>query len=67
MNDNTDADIELSILSGEWAVGETQKLIDEYRECPTAHGKLRLLPKLEAISKKMQFEKKIIGKMMDEI
>lgn len=63
-NDIND-DIELSLKSGEWAVDEAKRLMTEYNNCPTAYGKRRLLPKLESIIKKMEYEKKIVGAMMD--
>jgi len=49
--------------SGEWLVGEADKLIKQYVECKTAHERFLLLPKIEHLSCRMSFESKEIKKL----
>jgi len=63
-NDDTSREAELFIESGEWVIKETNKLIDKYKSCKTAHEQSKLIPQLQYLAKKLYLEKKGIERAM---
>jgi hypothetical protein len=57
-------DVALFVENSEWALGEADRLINEYHTCKTAYGRSRLIPQLEYMFKRLSFERKEIGKLL---
>jgi hypothetical protein len=53
------------IHSSEWLTTEADRLIKEYRSCKTMHAQRQLLPKLEYIKSHMEFETRLIEKLLE--
>lgn len=57
-NDDLYSSVKLQNDSAEWICNETDKMILEYRNCKTEFARKKLLPKIEAVFKKVNFEKR---------
>lgn len=63
--DETEQWVEMQLEASQWACTEADKLIAQWGECKTAHARKKLIPKLEEIRKRLAFEAKGIGKLIE--
>jgi hypothetical protein len=59
--------IDLQCKSTRWMMNEASKLIQQWKDCKTAHAKNRLLPKLEAIRATLKRENREMKPLYDMI
>ncbi len=52
----------IHVESGTWLVSEADKLIEQYKVCKTAHARWLLLPRMNHLVSRMNFESKEIEK-----
>ena len=56
--------IEMSLLSANWIIEESNVLIEEHKKAKTEHEKCLISDKLKNISKKIDFEKNELSKYL---
>jgi len=58
----TEQESKQHIQSGTWLVEEADKLIEQYKNCKTAHESCRLISQMEHLVSRMSFESREIEK-----